>query len=796
MGILSKKVYRDLRYNKGRSLSIILIVALATALYGGLFLAYVNISETFDNNEEKANIESVRFIINGTNPALIDTLDLGNLQSVDAWDYRLSMVTSLELDGDDKTYTAAIFGVPGDRRPKVNDFIITDDEVPEYFDGASSQTIFLIEQFVHIKDLEMGDQVNLYTPSGVQKITIESKVFSPEYIYNVNPKSGLPDVSGLAAGWLTLDYAQEIFELENQVNEVLILFKDDIVSDVQKFNAAIDEIKTELSKVTDPNQISFVKLEDEAEQVMKDADVGALDDMARVFGMVILLLALFAIYDNVSKLISSQRNYIGTMRALGGSKSTITIHYTSMGAILGSIGVAIGIPLGWGIASAMTVEYAHLLGIPTPSTTFAFAPFIESIVLILGLSVLLSFLSSIAASRIEPREAMSSSFVTMIFDAKPMLERFFTKIPGLKSVSSAIPIRGLFRNKKRTLITIFTYSMSLVLMIAALGFMDSFTSALDKNYDENQKYDLQLFYYSSIDPNEVVTILNGIEGIGDHEGFISDMVELSSEDKSLTVPLYGFEKNSNLRKISLDKGGLDGLVLGVNLANNLGVKHGGNVDLFGSTAIIKGIMAEILADVAFLPLDDMQEIFELENNVTGTILTIADGFNENDVKKNLLNSNLPIALVISTAEVKEAIETLIQGLMAIVGIMVFVGFVTVALFSFNTVVLDVMARQNEFVNLRSLGASKKKIAKIIALQGFLIAIVGAIVSIPLSYYITQAIINSMIEGLMVLPTVIYPSSYGIGIISAWLASLIGVWAAIRYVMKIDMVDALRTRMSN
>jgi putative ABC transport system permease protein len=218
--------------------------------------------------------------------------------------------------------------------------------------------------------------------------------------------------------------------------------------------------------------------------------------------------------------------------------------------------------------------------------------------------------------------------------------------------------------------------------------------------------------------------------------------------------------------------------------------------LFGNITEVVGIASEIIADGAFLPLDKVQELFNVGNNITGTILTIDENTKESDVKNSLIESELPLALIISTKDVKASIEVLIQGLMAIVGIMVFIGFITVALFSFNTVVLDVMIRQNEFVNLRSLGGGRKKITKVIALQGLIIAIVGAIVSIPLSYFITDAIIQSMVGDLMVLPTIILPQSYAIGIVSAWIASLVGVLAAIRYVMKIDLVDALRTRVSN
>ncbi len=789
MGILSKKLYRDLRYNKGRSFSIIIIVALATALYGGLNLAYVNIQDTFEANEEKTHIQSVRFILeNYTSP---NEINLDSISSIEYWDYRLAELTSLQIPNDDGIYTAVLFGVPGDRQPRVNNFIINEGN---YFQSMASEKILLSETFMKANDLELEDKVLL--PAINQELVINAKIFSPEYVYNVNPSSGLPDVSGLAAGWLTLEHAQNIFNRPNQINEVVVRFTEDVQKDKTERTLAINAVKAELLKIT--SFVSYVELAEEAEQQMKNADVDALDEMARLFGMVVLLLALFAIYDNISKLIASQRNYIGTMRALGGGRRTVTLHYTMMGTLLGTVGVIIGIPLGWGLSNVMTIEYAHLLGIPAPSTGFILSAFFEAIIIIFGMSLGISLLSSLGASRIEPREAMSSSFISILYNSKPFLERLFTKLPGMNSPSSTIPLRGLFRHKKKTILTIFTYSVSLLLIISALGFMDSFNDGVESHYDDVEKYDLQVYFApgSSVNPIELADSMSSITGIDIFEGFTFTEVEVSNKDISKSVALYGFNTTSILRRVNFDKGQFNGLVLGTSLANYLHASYGDNVDIFEESHKVAGVSSELISESAYLPITQMQSMLDLENNVTGVILTIKEGVEENDVKKALLQSGLPVGLIISVEDVKESLLTLIQGLMAMIGVMVFIGFVTVALFSFNTVVLDVMTRETEFINLRSLGGGKHKITKVIMIQGLLISIVGANISIPLGYYVTDWLLKGMMGDLMTLPTVIQPVSYAIGIISAFVASLFGIWAAVRHVMKIDMVDALRTRVSN
>ena len=323
MGILMKKVYRDLRANKGRSFSIIAIIMLSTGLYFGLLLMYDNAVDSFDALENETHMESVRFRVSN----YVNLNDLSfKYQDIKYWDYRRAEITNLKLnENDDASFVAPILGVPGDRDPDVNSFKILEGN---YFSGTNISEVILLKNFMDKNDLSIGDKVYLNTPRGNQEMTIVGKVTSPEYLYGVNPVSGLPDLQGLAVAWIPLDYVTWMYSSPNMVNEVLFKFNDNIVEDVAQFDHAIEMIKQDLLVLTPV--VSIYKLDEEPEQIMQEGDLGVLDDMAYYFSVIILFLGLFVMYDNISKLIASQRNYIGTMRALGGSKNKVTLHYTML----------------------------------------------------------------------------------------------------------------------------------------------------------------------------------------------------------------------------------------------------------------------------------------------------------------------------------------------------------------------------------------------------------------------------------------------------------------------------------
>lgn len=787
MGILRTKLFRDIRQNKGRSFSIVFIIMIASGLYGGLLLTSINALDTFANLEDETHLESVRYSLNDF--INVENLTLDSFDGIEYWDTRIASITNLRLEENAKiSYTAPIFGVNPDSRPKVNDFVIEDGE---YFTGDNQ--ILITTQFFQGNELAMGDEVWIETPAGKEKMTIQAEIVSPEYLYNVNPVSGLPEMSGLAASWLSLDTVQNMFDLdENFVNEVLVRFDQDLNED--KINQLINEIKEEIREIA-PN-VSYTVVKDEMEQTMKDADVGLLDEFARVFGIIILLIGLFIMYDNISKMIASQRNYIGTMRALGGHKEVVVSHYTWMSLFLALIGVILGVPFGYEVGNEMNIEYSHILGIPTPVNTFHIEPFIESFLITLGLAIAISLISSISAAKIDPREAMASAFVTVVYKSKPILEKITSKIPGLNSPSMTIPLRSLFRSRRKSTLTIFTFSISMILMITSLGFMDSFHYGLNSNYENIQKYDMEMYFYQPILPDEIYNVTDGMDAIAKVEIFSSTVTEVSRNNYNKSVVVEGLIEDSTLRKFDLIEGDDSGMVVGSILANEFNVSIGDDLEFYNRTFEIQGISRELLGAKIFLSLTLLQDLLDHDNNVTSAFVKGIEGSDLTQLKNDLLNSDLPVGIVIVTEEVIDSFNVLIQGLMALIYVMLLIGFGIIALFSFNTIVLDVMSREMEFVNLRTLGAGRWKIFKVVATQGVIISVLGSLLAIPISYYAVVLAMDELVGELMYLPVHINPETYAMGIIAALLASAFGVWAAFKKIMNIDLADAMRVRMAN
>ena len=72
----------------------------------------------------------------------------------------------------------------------------------------------------------------------------------------------------------------------------------------------------------------------------------------RVLSYISLIVGAFLIYNTIAISVVRRRNEIGIMRALGAGRNAVTLAFLGEAGCLGVVGTAIGIVLGWLMATA------------------------------------------------------------------------------------------------------------------------------------------------------------------------------------------------------------------------------------------------------------------------------------------------------------------------------------------------------------------------------------------------------------------------------------------------------------
>lgn len=793
MSILRKKILRDISRSKFRAIVIVLTIFVSTALVVGLNNAAIDIDESFKKSFEELNAYDLSVITGLTSMDVAQELKaaITNVKDIETRIFLKTELIELEPARD---FNGHWISIPGGRRPLVNDIKLSGQG--SYFSEPYAAECLVNIQFAKARAISIGQSLTLkYGPLKTQ-FSVIGIVMSPEYFYVVDEETGILAPTNLGVVFTPLELTQSLLNLTGMVNQFSITIKDE---------GHIDDTITSIQAFLAQKGVAvgnIIKRSLSAETNTYEVDVGGMDAMAYAFSSIIMIVAIVSIYNSVTKLISAQCNYIGVMAALGGRRRKIILHYFSFTLVLSSVGIIVGVVVGVGFSWITTTWGADMLQIPFVQRSLHLEPFVKGVTYVLSVALAVGLWGAYQATKITPREAMTSSFITEVFARKPLMERFSDILPGRRrrTLLVRIPLRNLFRRKKRSAVTIFTIAISMILIISSLSMVDSFFGAIDVNFEKNEKYDLQVLLDQPYPQNSVLNNVTQIPGINHAEAYIQSpcMVMTNSSSEPHFALLKAYAKSSLLRSYHVVKGtdtlAPASVLVGEMLADELSLVVGDWLSL-GLTTMkqvkIVGITGE-LVDVTFMTtIEEAQEILGFGNAINGFVLDIEPG--QKQAVREALRDNLPVQNVFDPDEVKKGIQDLLDLVLVFVWMLTGFGIFIEMLFVFNTILLNVSEREMEFITLKALGTSRTQIYKLILYETLFLSSVGLLVGLPLGYFANAYTIREMAGGFMyvipVVPFSVMLFVIGVGLLTAVAA---GLYSA-RRVDHLNLVDFMRER---
>ena len=253
----------------------------------------------------------------------------------------------------------------------------------------STDEILLSEKYAHEHGIKTGDKLNLITPKGVRAFNVRALL----------DDSGPATAFGGSFAVMDLYAAEAAFDLDHLIDRIDIAVKpgDDI-----------DAVKARLQAVTGPAY--------EVERPERRG--GSVQKMLLSFQLglnmgsaLALLVGIFLVYNTISIGVVQRRREIGTLRALGASGNLMRGLFTLEAALLGTVGSALGIPLGWMIGSRAIAGVSDAISsiyIQVHATDVRLAHMDVAVAMASGIlgSCFAAFRPASAAARVQPVEAM------------------------------------------------------------------------------------------------------------------------------------------------------------------------------------------------------------------------------------------------------------------------------------------------------------------------------------------------------------------------------------------------------
>lgn len=127
----------------------------------------------------------------------------------------------------------------------------------------------------------------------------------------------------------------------------------------------------------------------------------------------------------------------------------------------------------------------------------------------------------------------------------------------------------------------------------------------------------------------------------------------------------------------------------------------------------------------FMPLHTVQSLFRLEKKLTGVGIKLKDVSMIPDFEESLYN--VPAIQVISMAQVKGTILSLIQSAQVMVTAVAIIAVIVAVFGVINTLLMSIMERTREFGMFKSVGASGMQIFAMVLYETILLCSVAALI---------------------------------------------------------------------
>ncbi len=398
--------------------------------------------------------------------------------------------------------------------------------------------------------------------------------------------------------------------------------------------------------------------------------------------------------------------------------------------------------------------------------------------------------------------------------------------------------RNIWRNKRRTLITVASIMFALFFAIIMRGFQIGSYAKMKENAIESYSGYLQIHKKGYWDDKNINNIFSIEDETIKHFETDSRVIQIiprlesfalaSSGESTKGVAVIGIspEKEDKMTKIRsyMQEGEFidnddRSILVAADLAKFLKIKVGDTLVLFssgyhGQTAAglypVKGILKlptpEMNRGTVYLPIAEAQTFFSTDDQLTALVFDLHNIDDVNDVeelaKKSLdMDQYEVMGWEIMNKELLQMIESDNAGGIIMVAIL----YMVIAFGIFGTVLMMTNERIREFSVMVSIGMQKRKLALVVVIELFFLTILaviaGSLISLPVMIYYVYNPIKFTGEALdamkdfnfePVMPISMDPQIFLFQAISISIISLIAMSYPAIKIMKLDVVNGLRS----
>lgn len=758
MNTLRLKTLRDLWLYKSRTILVVLAIAVGTAAVGVATTSLIVLRR------------DLRDEYRGTNPAhaILDLTPFdeslagraADLPEVAAAEARRQTAARLVLD-DGETRPMNIWTLPDFDAAAVGKLY----RQPGALVPPPEGTLLLERSAGPVLGIAAGDTVTIRLTDGSRAATTAR--FQVAGFVNdmaVAPTTVQPGVYG----YIT-DATAARLNLPEPYNQLALT-----VAATDPDRAAVEEAVTAVTAWLEDEGVVVLRAnipEPGVHLMQGNVDTGLL--MIGILGGLTLLLSAFLVTNVMSAVIAQQVPIIGVLKALGGGRGLVLRQYGRMVLAFGLMALALAVPLGLLGAWFMSSTLAGQLNYDIPSFGLPWQTLLVQFIGALLVPALAALGPVRGAANLTIREAFAR-----IRDTKYELrdqgafQSFFAS-----RVAYLVAWRNVGRRRVRLALTLIALSLAGAMFIATFGLRLGLYQAIEILVGEFP-YDIQLDFIEPERAQRLEQVAAGIDGVERVEAWgVADARRVYPDGRvGSSFTLFGVPATTQIATFAeragrwLAPGDADSIYINYEaeklteapaVGDVLALKLNGGRE---RDSRLVGISLRPFDPNAYVPYAEFERMTGERGQAGRLVVYLASGSSSSGLLSadaptrqaavadalaaRFEAAGLPLLRVETAGSFRDGyraqFNTLVLLLMALAGLTALVGGLGLA----NTMALNVLERSREIGILRSLGAERPLLRRLVLAEGLAIALISAVfgilLALPLTLILDRVMGNSLL----------------------------------------------------
>ncbi len=584
--------------------------------------------------------------------------------------------------------------------------------------------------------------------------------------------------------------------------------KKDAEAEIADGEQQIADAEAELADLEEPEWYlntrddvveDYGEMEDNAEQI------GAI---GKVFPLMFFLVAALVSLTTMTRMVEEQRGHIGTMKALGYSKTDIAMKYLwyAGSATLG--GGAVGIIVGqklfpYIIQVSYGIMYDCLL---QPDIPYRPVSAIQALLISFACIMAATGLSCMKELRENPAELMRPAAPKV---GKRVLLEYIPFIWKRLNFTTKSTFRNIFRYKKRLFMTIFGISATMALLVTGFGLRDSIIDLADIQYDNIQLYDAMItFSGTEEEKKDLGQWLENEKDVAASTMVHMEMVDVSTGEGDGEVYLCVPENTEEFQTMTVFRNRVshetytldgEGVLLTEWMADTLGVSEGDTITVEaedGSSSKevpVMGVVENYIMNYVYMSPEYYEKLYgePAEYEVMYAEFTPEGKEQEKDLGAEILQQP-GVYNVSYTSDTKREINDMLQALVLVIIVLIVTAALLAFVVLYNLNNVNITERRRELATLKVLGFYDTEVAAYVYHENIILTLIGIVVGVGLGTILHQYIIHTIRVDMVMFGQHVSLISF---LISAVLTAVFS--AFVNFVMyfklkEIDMVESLKS----